>query len=202
MKLIKRRSFCYENGLKSFVEYLNEGKNELHKTVNFEGDKEGIHVEVAFQYTDTYSENVISFANNVKTCDGGSHEVGFKTALTRVFNDYARNNGYLKAKDKNLEGSDTREGLTAIISLQVPENLLQFEGQTKGKLGTPIARTVVDSIVSEQLQFFLEENKAIATNILDKIVKSKSVREANRKARDEARSGKGKNKKNKLYLVN
>lgn len=191
----KEEVFCYENGLKSFVEYLNEGKNELHKTVNFEGDKEGIHVEVAFQYTDTYSENVISFANNVKTCDGGSHEVGFKTALTRVFNDYARNNGYLKAKDKNLEGSDTREGLTAIISLQVPENLLQFEGQTKGKLGTPIARTVVDSIVSEQLQFFLEENKAIATNILDKIVKSKSVREAARKARDEARSGKGKNKK-------
>ena len=191
----KEEVFCYENGLKSFVEYLNEGKSELHKVVHFEGTKDGINVEVAFQYTDTYAENVISFANNVKTTDGGSHEVGLKTALTRVFNDYARNNGYLKAKDKNLEGTDTREGLTAIISLQIPENLLQFEGQTKSKLGTPVARTIVENIVSEKLQFFLEENKAIATNILDKMVKSKMVREAARKARDEARNGKGKNKK-------
>lgn len=191
----KEEVFCYENGLKSFVEYLNEGKTDLHKVIHFEGNKEGINVEVAFQYTDTYSENLISFANNVKTVDGGSHEVGLKIALTRVFNDYARNNGYLKAKDKNLEGSDTREGLTAIISLQIPENLLQFEGQTKSKLGTPIARTIVENIVSEKLQFFLEENKAIATNILDKMVKSKMVREAARKARDEARNGKGKNKK-------
>lgn len=191
----KQEKFCYENGLKSFVEYLNDGKQELHKVVHFEGVKDGITVEVAFQYTDTYSENIISFANNVKTTDGGSHEVGFKTALTRVFNDYARNNGYLKAKDKNLEGTDTREGLTAIISLQIPEALLQFEGQTKSKLGSPAARTVVESIVSEKLQFFLEENKAIATNILNKMVKSKAVREAARKARDEARSGKGSKRK-------
>ncbi len=191
----KQEVFCYENGLKSFVEYLNDGKSELHKVVHFDGTKDGIIVEVAFQYTDTYSENIISFANNVKTTDGGSHEVGFKTALTRVFNDYAKANGYLKAKDKNLEGTDTREGLTAIISLQIPEALLQFEGQTKSKLGTPQARTIVESIVSEKLQFFLEENKAIATEILNKIVKSKMVREAARKARDEARNGKGKNKK-------
>src|SRR5699024_660350 len=114
--------------------------------------------------------------------------VGFKTALTRVFNDYAKANGYLKAKDKNLEGSDTREGLTAIISLQIPESLLQFEGQTKSKLGTPQARPIVESIVTEKLQFFLEENKAIATEILNKMVKSKMVREAARKARDEARN--------------
>ncbi len=191
----KQETFCYENGLKSFVEYLNDGKSELHKVVHFEGTKDGINVEVAFQYTDTYSENIISFANNVKTTDGGTHEVGFKTALTRVFNDYAKDNGYLKAKDKNLEGSDTREGLTAIISLQIPESKLQFEGQTKSKLGTPIARTIVENIVSEKLQFFLEENKAIATDILNKMVKSKMVREAARKARDEARNGKGKNKK-------
>ena len=191
----KQEIFCYDNGLKSFVEYLNDGKSELHKVVHFEGSKEGINVEVAFQYTDTYSENIISFVNNVKTTDGGTHEVGLKTALTKVFNDYARTNGYLKAKDKNLEGTDTREGLTAIISLQIPEALLQFEGQTKAKLGTPVARTIVENIVSEKLQFFLEENKAIATDILNKMVKSKMVREAARKARDEARNGKGKNKK-------
>lgn len=191
----KQEVFCYENGLKSFVEYLNDGKSELHKVVHFDGTKDGINVEVAFQYTDTYSENIISFANNVKTSDGGTHEVGFKTALTKVFNDYAKANGYLKAKDKNLEGTDTREGLTAIISLQIPEALLQFEGQTKSKLGTPQARPIVESIVTEKLQFFLEENKAIATEILNKMVKSKMVREAARKARDEARNGKGKNKK-------
>ena len=191
----KQEVFCYENGLKSFVEYLNDGKSELHKVVQFQGTKEGINIEVAFQYTDTYSENIISFANNVKTTDGGTHEVGFKTALTRVFNDYAKNNGYLKNKDKNLEGSDTREGLTAIISVQIPESLLQFEGQTKSKLGTPVARTAVEAVISEKLQFFLEENKETATNILNKMIKSKMVREAARKARDEARNGKGKNKK-------
>ena len=191
----KSEIFHYDNGLKSFVEYLNDDKKELHKAISFDGIKDNINVSVAFQYTDTYAENIVSFVNNVKTNDGGTHEVGFKTALTRVFNDYARNNNYLKAKDKNFEGNDTREGLTAIISLQIPEDLLQFEGQTKGKLGTPIARPVVESIVSEKLQFFLEENKAIATNILEKMVKSKNVREAARKARDEARLGKDKNKK-------
>lgn len=191
----RREVFHYDKGLKAFVEYINEDKPDLHKVVNFEGCKEDINVEVAFQYTDTYSENIISFVNNVKTNDGGSHEVGFKSALTRVFNDYARSNNYLKVKDKNFEGNDTREGLTAIISLQIPEHLLQFEGQTKAKLGTPEARQVVENIVSEQLQFFLEENKEIASNILDKMVKSKSVREAARKARDDARNGKDKTKK-------
>ena len=190
----RKEIYHYENGLKSFVEYLNEDKNELHKVVNFEGMKDGIDVQVAFQYTDTYTENIISFVNNVKTNDGGTHEVGFKTAITRVFNDYARANKYLKDKDKNLEGTDTREGLTAIISLQIPENLLQFEGQTKGKLGTPEARVIVDSIVTEKLQFFLEENKQVATNIVEKMLKSKLVREAARKARDDARNGKTKGK--------
>jgi len=191
----RKEIFHYENGLEAFVAYLNDGKKVLHKSIFFEGMKESINVEVAFQYTDTYSENITSFVNNVKTNDGGSHEIGLKTAITRVFNDYARSNGYLKAKDKNLEGSDTREGLTTILSLQIPENILQFEGQTKGKLGTPIARNIVDSIVTEKLQFFLEENKEIATKILDKMVKSKNVREAARKARDEARQGKDKSKK-------
>ncbi len=190
--------YQYEDGLKSFVEYLNAEKKELHKVVSFDTTKDKINVEIAFQYTDSYNENIISFVNNVKTNDGGTHEVGFKSAITRVFNDYARVNKYLKDKDKNLEGSDTREGLTAIISLQVPEDLLQFEGQTKAKLGTPEARTIVESVVVEKLQYFLEENKAIATAILEKMVKSKMVREAARKARDEARNGKDKSKKERL----
>ena len=157
-----------------------------------------MHMQIAFQYTDTYNETIESFVNNVKTGDGGTHEVGFKTALTKVFNDYAKNNNFLKAKDKNLEGTDTREGITAIISLQIPEALLQFEGQTKGKLGTPQARAAVEALVTEKLQFFLEENKSIATNIMEKMVKSKLAREAARKARDEARNGKSRDKKEKL----
>lgn len=194
----KNEIFYYKNGIKSFVEYINDGKRILHDVVHFETIKNDIRVEIAFQYTDTYSDNVISFVNNVKTSDGGTHEVGFKTALTRVYNDYARKNGYLKTKDKNLEGPDTREGLTAIINLQIPEDKLQFEGQTKGKLGTAEARTITESIVFENLQFFLEENKQIATEILNKMIKSKYARESARKAREAAREGKDKNKRDKL----
>ena len=190
----RKNSFCYKDGIKEFVLYLNEDKDKLHDVVGFSGTRDGMNIDIAFQYTDTYNETIESFVNNVKTSDGGSHEVGFKTALTKVYNDYAKNNGYLKSKDKNLEGGDTREGLTAIISLQIPESLLQFEGQTKGKLGTPEARTAVESLVTEKLQFFLEENKKIATLIMDKMVRSKIAREAARKARDEARNGKTKNK--------
>ena len=190
----RNNHFCYKDGIKEFVLFLNDDKDKLHDVVGFSGTKDGMNIDVAFQYTDTYNETIESFVNNVKTSDGGSHEVGFKTALTKVYNDYAKNNGYLKAKDKNLEGSDTREGLTAIISLQIPEALLQFEGQTKGKLGTPEARTAVESLVTEKLQFFLEENKKIATMIMDKMVRSKIAREAARKARDEARNGKAKGK--------
>ena len=187
--------YLYEKGLLQFVEYLNEDKNVLHKVINFDAEKGGIEVDIALQYTDTYNENIVSFVNNVKTVDGGSHEVGFKTALTKVFNEYAKNNGYIKGKDHAFEGSDVREGLTAVISLKIPESLLQFEGQTKGKLGTPQARTVVDAIVTEKLQFFLEENKKIATDIIEKSLKSKTAREAARKAREEARKGKTKNPK-------
>ena len=215
----RSNKFYYEKGLEQFVKYLNEDRNVLHKVISFEGEKNKIEVDIAMQYTDSYSENIISFVNNVKTVDGGSHEVGFKTALTRAFNDYAKNNGYIKGKDKAFEGSDVREGLTAVISLKIPEDLLQFEGQTKGKLGTPQARTVVEAIVGEKLQFFLEENKKVATDIIEKSLKSKTAREAARRAREEARKGKTKNpkeralsgkltpaqtknkKKNELFLV-
>ena len=191
----KSETYHYEDGLVAFVNYLNEDKMPLHNIISFEGIKDRIEIEIAMQYTDTYNENIISFVNNVKTSDGGSHEVGFKTALTRAFNDYAKNNNYIKGKDKAFEGANVREGLTAIISLKVPEDLLQFEGQTKGKLGTPQARTAVEALVSEKLQFFLEENKKIATDIIDKALKSKMAADAARKAREEARKGKSKNPK-------
>ena len=189
----KKCSYCYDRGIEEFVEYLNNGKTTLHKILNINGKKDNIEVEVAMQYTDTYNCEIVSFVNDVKTIDGGSHEVGFKTALTRVFNDYAKNNGLIKGKDKPLEGSDVREGLTAVILLRIPEDLLQFEGQTKSKLGTPLARNVVDTIVSDSLKVFLEENKTVATDILSKALKSKVARLAARRAREEARKDKNKN---------
>ena len=187
--------YHYENGIISFVEYINENKNPLHKVVNFKNTKNDIEVEIAMQYTDSYNEQIISFVNNVKTADGGTHEVGFKTGLTKAFNDYAKNNNVLKG---SLDGSDVREGLSAIISVRIPENLLQFEGQTKGKLGTPEARNAVESITYENLKFFLEENKEIALSILDKAQKSKLAREAARKAREQVRKGTGKNNKERI----
>ncbi|MBE6154096.1 MAG: DNA topoisomerase IV subunit B [Firmicutes bacterium] len=191
----KRESkFHYENGLVNFVEYINEDKNTLHNVINFSSSKSGIEVNVAMQYTDTYNENILSFVNNVKTVDGGSHEVGFKTGITKAFNDYVKSNNILKGKDATFDGSDVREGLSAVINLKIPESLLQFEGQTKGKLGTPEARSVTEAITYENLKFFLEENKEIALTIIDKASKSKMAREAARKAREEARNGKGKNK--------
>ena len=186
--------FYYERGIEEFVEDLNKGKNTLHKVLSINGSRDKMDIEIALQYTDTYNENIVSFVNNVKTIDGGSHEVGFKTALTKVFNDYAKSNGFIKGKDKALEGSDVREGLTAIISLKIPEGILQFEGQTKGKLGTPQARVAVEAIVTEQMRVFLEENKAIATDIINKSLRSKIAREAARKAREEARKGTSKKK--------
>jgi len=190
--------FHYENGLINFVEYINENKRALHKVINFSGQKEGIEVEVAMQYSDSYSENILSFVNNVKTIDGGSHEVGFKTGITKAFNDYAKANNLIKTKDGSFDGSDVREGLSAVINLRIPEKLLQFEGQTKGKLGTPEARSITESITYEHLKFFLEENKEIALTIIEKASKSKLAREAARKAREAARAGKGKEKKEKI----
>ena len=194
----KECSFHYDDGLVSFVEMINENKTPLNKVFSFTGTKQNIEVDIALQYTDSYNENIVSFVNNVKTIDGGSHEVGFRTAITKVFNDYAKKNGYLKGKDTSFDGSDVREGLTAIISLKIPENLLQFEGQTKSKLGTPQARTVVESIVTEKMTFFLEENKKVAEDIIDKSLKSKLAREAARKAREEVRKGKTKKKEQLL----
>ena len=188
----KHVTYHYENGLISFVEYINENKNPLHKVVFVHGVKNEIEVDIALQYTESYSEDILSFVNNVKTGDGGTHEVGFKTGITKVFNDYARTNGILKAKDTNLDGSDVREGLTAVINLKIPEKYLQFEGQTKGKLGTPEARNVVETVVYDNLKFFLEENRDTAVSILEKALKSKTARLAARKAREEARNGKNK----------
>ena len=190
----KNVKYHYENGLVSFIDYINENKTPLHKVINFSGTKQGIEVEIAMQYTNSYSEEILSFVNNVKTSDGGTHEVGFKTGITKVFNDYAKQNNLVKGKDSVFDGSDVREGLSAVINLKVPEELLQFEGQTKGKLGTPEARTATENVVYDNLQFFLEENKEIALSIIEKAQKSKLAREAARKAREEARNGKNKNK--------
>lgn len=194
----KSCEFHYENGLVSFVEYINENKNVLHKAIHFMGSKNDIEVDIAMQYNDSYNENILSFVNNVKTSDGGSHEVGFKTGITKAFNDYAKSNNLIKGKESNLEGSDVREGLSVVISLKIPEKLLQFEGQTKGKLGTPEAKSVTESITYENLKFFLEENKEIALTILEKAVKSRIARDAARKAREAARKGTGKNSKERL----
>ncbi|GAB6449866.1 MULTISPECIES: DNA topoisomerase IV subunit B [Bacillus] len=211
--------FHYETGIEAFVSYLNEEKDSIHPVVYFTGEQNGIEAELAFQFNDGYSENILSFVNNVRTKDGGTHEAGFKTAMTRVFNEYARKVSLLKEKDKNLEGTDIREGVAAIVSVRVPEEVLQFEGQTKGKLGTSEARSSIDAIVSEHLAYFLEENPDVATLLVRKAVKAAQAREAARKAREEARSGKKKKKsegtlsgkltpaqsrnpqKNELYLV-
>ena len=180
--------YHYERGIEEFVEELNEGKNTLHKVYAFNASRDNIEVDIAMQYTDSYNESIVSFVNNVKTIDGGSHEVGFKTALTKVFNEYARNNGLLKS-NSSFDGSDVREGLTAVISLKIPEDLLQFEGQTKGKLGTPQARTIVEALTTDNLKVYLEENRVIAKDIVEKSLKSKEAREAAKKARENARQG-------------
>ncbi|MCI8394446.1 MAG: DNA topoisomerase IV subunit B [Bacilli bacterium] len=193
----KTAKFHYEDGLVNFVEYINDGKKTLHQVIHFNGEKNGIEVEVAMQYSESYNENILSFVNNVKTGDGGTHEVGFKTGITKAFNDYAKSNGILK-KDQSLDGSDVREGLTAVISLKIPEASLQFEGQTKGKLGTPEARSITESVTYEHLKFFLEENKEAALTILNKAVQSKAARDAARKAREQVRKGTGKNNKERV----
>lgn len=184
--------FYYENGIEAFVTYLNEEKDVLHPVKYVEGIIQEIEVEFALQFNDGYSETILSFVNNVRTRDGGTHETGAKTALTRVFNEYARKIGLLKEKDKNLEGTDIREGLTAIVSVRIPENLLQFEGQTKGKLGTSEARSAVDTVVSEKLMYVLEENAELSASLVRKAIRAQQVREAARKARDDARNGKKK----------
>lgn len=214
----KHVEYQFENGLEAFVNYLNLNRTPIHPVITFEGMQNDIEVDIALQFTDGYQETILSYVNLVRTVDGGTHETGFKSGLTKTFNEYARKYNLLKEKDKNLEGNDVREGLSAIISIKVPERFLQFEGQTKGKLGTPEARNIVDNIIYEKLSYFLEENKEIADNLVKKMIKAAQVREAARKAREAARKGKGarqekilsgklapaqsKNKKkNELYIV-
>lgn len=191
----KQDVFQFADGIQEFVSYLNEGKDVLGKTLYFDGKQDGVEVEVAAQYNDGYSESLLSFVNNVRTPDGGTHEAGFRSAWTKTFNEYAKKVGLLKANDKNLEGSDVREGLTAVISVRIPERLLQFEGQTKDKLGTLEARKIVDAIVSEQLNYALMENGDFAQMLIRKALKAREAREAARKARNQARGGKRKGKK-------
>ncbi|HEL9628343.1 TPA: DNA topoisomerase IV subunit B [Streptococcus suis] len=195
----EQEEYHYENGVQDFVSYLNEDKETLTPVLYFEGEDAGFQVQVAMQYNDGYSDNILSFVNNVRTKDGGTHETGLKLAITKAMNDYARKTNLLKEKDKNLEGSDYREGLSAVLSILVPEEHLQFEGQTKDKLGSPLARPVVDGIVSDKLTFFLLENGELASNLVRKAIKARDAREAARKARDESRNGK-KNKKDKGIL--
>ncbi|WP_217694089.1 DNA topoisomerase IV subunit B [Alkalihalophilus pseudofirmus] len=190
--------FHYDNGIEAFVEYLNEDKETLHPVVSFSGEHQEIEVELAFQFNDGYTESVLSFVNNVRTKDGGTHELGAKAAMTRAVNEYARKVKLLKEKEKNLDGSDIREGFTAIVSVRVPEAKLQFEGQTKSKLGTPEARSAVDGLVSEKLSYFFEENPDISTMLIKKAVKAAQAREAARKAREDARNGKKSKRKDVL----
>ncbi|WP_367369403.1 DNA topoisomerase IV subunit B [Pediococcus ethanolidurans] len=192
------QTFLYEEGIKEFVDYLNEDKDTLGDVLYFDGSKDGVEVEIAAQYNDGYSENVLSFVNNVRTKDGGTHEVGMRSGWTKAFNEYARKVGLLKEKDKNLEGSDVREGLSAVISLRIPEKILEFEGQTKEKLGTPEARTIVDNVVNEQLLFYLMENGEFAQMLVRKSLKAREARESARKARDASRSGKKRKKTDRL----
>ncbi|PRR90938.1 MULTISPECIES: DNA topoisomerase (ATP-hydrolyzing) subunit B [unclassified Bacillus (in: firmicutes)] len=179
----RRNEYCYEGGIKSYVEHLNRSKEVVHEEpVYIEGEKDGITVEVALQYNDSYTSNIYSFANNINTYEGGAHEAGFKTGLTRVINDYARKNGVFKDGDSNLSGEDVREGLTAIVSIKHPDP--QFEGQTKTKLGNSEARTITDSLFSEALEKFLLENPDAAKKIVEKGVMAARARMAAKKARE------------------
>ena len=196
--LEQEKHYHYEGGITSYVKYINENKDVIFdEPIYTDGEMDGISVEVAMQYTTGYHETVMSFANNIHTHEGGTHEQGFRTALTRVINDYAKKNKLLKENEDNLTGEDVREGLTAVISVKHPNP--QFEGQTKDKLGSPLARPIVDSIVSEHLTYFLMENGDLASNLVRKAIKARDAREAARKARDASRNGK-KNKKDKGLL--
>ena len=182
----KKGEFHYEGGIKEFIEYLNRHKTPLYdKVIYCEGQKDEIYVEVALQHNDSYNEATYSFVNNITTPEGGMHLTGFRSAITKVFNDYARTNKILKEKEENLSGDDLREGLTAIVSIKIPEP--QFEGQTKQKLGNAEARTAVEGIVSEKLTYFLEQNPQVAKAIVGKAVLAQRARMAARKARDVAR---------------
>ncbi|MDX9692065.1 MAG: DNA topoisomerase IV subunit B [Acholeplasmataceae bacterium] len=198
----QKETFQYNEGIKAYIDFLNKDKQGIHDTHLIEAEfpveshkKKKIEIDIAFQFTTSYTENILSFVNNVRTKDGGTHEIGFKSSLTRCLNDYARKYTILKDKDPNLDGSDIREGITAVISLRIPEEILEFEGQTKGKLGTPEARNATDTCFYDNMSTYLEENKQIASQIIARALSAQRARDAARKARDEARNGKAKNKK-------
>ena len=199
--LEQEKHYHYEGGITSYVKYINENKDVIFdKPIYTDGEMDDITVEVAMQYTTGYHETVMSFANNIHTHEGGTHEQGFRTALTRVINDYAKKNKLLKENEDNLTGEDVREGLTAVISVKHPNP--QFEGQTKDKLGSPLARPVVDSIVSDKLTFFLMENGELASNLIRKAIKARDAREAARKAGMKAEMARRAKKTKDFYLVN
>ena len=180
---VKEKTFHYEGGIREFVAYLNKGKTPLYEQVIYcEGTREGVYVEVSLQHNDSYTEGIYTFVNNINTPEGGTHLTGFKNALTKTFNDYARKNKLLKENEDSLSGEDIREGLTAIISVKIEDP--QFEGQTKQKLGNSEARTAVDNVVSEQLTYFLEQNPSVAKSICEKSILAQRARAAARKARD------------------
>ncbi len=184
------QQFYYEEGLKEYIQILNAEKETLNSVIVFEDNSNDIKVEIAFQYAyKDYNENILSYVNNLRTKDGGTHENGFRAGLTRAVNDYAEGNGLLRSKTK-LDGNDIREGLTAIISLKIPETKLEFEGQTKGKLGTPDAMAVVQNVMYSKLTYYLEENKEFAINLIKKCVDAQNARIAARKAKEEARGTK------------
>ncbi|BBH19687.1 DNA topoisomerase 4 subunit B [Paenibacillus baekrokdamisoli] len=192
----KQEIYHYEGGARQFVQFLNEDKTVLHDVIHFAAEKDDIEVEVALQYNDGYTETLASFVNAIPTRGGGTHETGFRTAYTRVMNDYARKNALLREKDKNLEGNDLREGMMAVINIKMSE--VEFVGQTKDQLGSSSARSVVDAIVSDKMQVFLEENPQVAQMLLKKSVQASRAREAARKAREEIRSGKKKSESSNL----
>lgn len=187
-RIDKEVVYQYEGGAKQFVEYINEDKNVLHPVIHFFAEKDDIEVEIALQYNDGYSETIASFVNSIPTRGGGTHETGFKTAYTRVMNEYARKVGLLKEKDKNLEGSDLREGMIAVINLRMSD--VEFVGQTKDQLGSASARSAVDAVLSENMAVFLEENPQVSQMLIKKAIQAARAREAARKAREEVRSGK------------
>jgi topoisomerase-4 subunit B len=192
----KQDVFHYEGGARQFVQFLNEDKTVLHEVIHFAGERDEIEVEVALQYNDGYTETIASFVNSIPTRGGGTHETGFKTAYTRVMNDYARKAAMLKEKDKNLEGNDLREGMMVVINIKMSE--VEFVGQTKDQLGSASARSAVDAIVTDKMQVFLEENPQVAQMLLKKALQASKAREAARKAREEIRSGKKKSESSNL----
>lgn len=184
----QQETFQYDGGASHFVKFLNEDKTVLHDVIHFQMEKDDVEVELAFQYNDGYTETIASFVNSIPTRGGGTHETGFKTAYTRIMNEYARKAGVLKEKDKNLEGTELREGMMTVINIKMGD--VEFVGQTKDQLGSAIARTIVDACVAEKMSVYLEENPQVAQLLLRKAVQAAKAREAARKAREEVRSGK------------